>query len=340
MFDVITIGSVTFDNFLEINAEKMFWDKVPSKRALVFPFGEKVEVLNMIQTVGGNSANASITFARQGFKTACSAKIGKDLYGAFILKTLKKEKVNTKFIVLDSKLKTAYSTILLSEGERTILGYHGASNYFNLKDLKLNAMKSKWWYVSLAGESYKIFNPLLDFAYKNNIAFAFNPSGYHLKNGREDILKNLPKISVLLLNEEEASFLAGISWKNEKEVFKKLDKLMPGILVVTRGNKGVVVSDGNYIYRAGIFYEKKLVDRTGAGDAFGSGFIAGLLHYKVNLKDLNKINPKYILEAIKLASANATSVVEHIGAQTGILTFSDYKKQGRFKKLDIKLEKI
>jgi sugar/nucleoside kinase (ribokinase family) len=109
---------------------------------------------------------------------------------------------------------------------------------------------------------------------------------------------------------------------------------------VTRGNKGVVISDGNYIYRAGIFSEEKLVDRTGAGDAFGSGFIAGLLHRKVNLKDLNKIDPKYILEAIKLASANATSVVEHIGAQKGILTHFDYKKQSRFKKLDIKLEKI
>lgn len=87
--------------------------------------------------------------------------------------------------------------------------------------------------------------------------------------------------------------------------------------------------------------KKKLVDRTGAGDAFGSGFISGLLHYKVNLNDLNKINPKYILEAIKLASANATSVVEHIGAQAGILTFSDYKKSRVvLKKLDIKLEKI
>jgi len=84
--------------------------------------------------------------------------------------------------------------------------------------------------------------------------------------------------------------------------------------------------------------KKKLVDRTGAGDAFGFGFISGLLHYKVNLNDLNKINPKYILEA---ASANATSVVEHIGAQAGILTFSDYKKSRVvLKKLDIKLEKI
>ncbi|MGC8776221.1 MAG: carbohydrate kinase family protein [Minisyncoccia bacterium] len=340
MIDVFAIGSTTFDNFLEIDSKTMFWDKVPSQKALVFPFGEKIEIKNIYSFIGGNSANASITFSRQGFKTGCVAKIGKDIWADFILKKLIAEKVNIKFILQEKNIQTAYSILLLQNGERTILSYHGASNYLKLNDLNLNQLKSKWWYVSLSGQSYKIFNSLVNFAYKNNIALAFNPSGFHLIKDKESILKNLEKISVLILNEEEASVLTGISWQKEKEVFKKLDKLMPGILIVTGGKKGATISDGKYVYRSGIFKEKKLIDRTGAGDAYGSGFISGLMHKNIGFKNIGDIKPEDVLYAIKLAAANSTAVIEHIGASVGSLTFNQFKQEKRFKNLKVKIEKI
>jgi sugar/nucleoside kinase (ribokinase family) len=340
MFDIITIGSVTFDNFLEIEAPKIFWDKVPSKKALALALGQKLEIKNIYQCLGGNSSNASVTFARQGFKTACAAKVGSDIYGQFILKKLQEEKVNTNFLKIDKKRHTAYSTILLQSGERVILGYHGASNYFNLNDLKLSQMKSPWWYLSLPGESYKIFNDLINFAYKNQIAVAFNPSGYHLKKDRNSILKNLNKIAVLLLNEEEASTLIGISWKKEKAMFLKLDKLMPKILVVTSGKEGAMVSDNNYIYYSGIFKEKRLVDRTGAGDAFGAGFVSGLMHNGIKFKNILNIKSDIIKNALRLACANSTSVVENIGATSGVLKKQQFLNNSRFKNLNIKIQKI
>ncbi|MCS6789277.1 MAG: carbohydrate kinase family protein [Patescibacteria group bacterium] len=341
MFDIITIGSTTFDNFVLIDAETMFWDRVPSKRALVFPFGEKVEIKKIIYSIGGNSANAAITFARQNLKTACLAKIGKDIYGDFILKNLKKERINIKYIIQDNSKETAYSIILLQKGERTILSYHGASNYLQNNDLKnLNQFKSKWWYVSLAGESYKIFQKIVNFAYQNKIALAFNPSGYHLMKDKNTILKNLSKISVLILNEEEASILMNIKWQKEKEIFKKLDKLMPGILIITKGRDGAMVSDNRFIYRSGIFKEKKLVDRTGAGDAYGSGFVASLILQNIDFYNFKNITEQNILHAINFATANSTSVVEFIGATTGILKLNDFKKSVRFKDLKIQVEKI
>lgn len=340
MFDVLTIGSVTYDNFLLAEAKIVKDDEVPSKKAYFLPLGQKLEVLKIIKTLGGNSANASVTFSRQGFKNACIGKIGGDIYGQEILKFLKKEKVNTSLIKLDPKLDTAYSTILLYDGERTILNYHGASHHLNFSDFKFNQMKSRWWYISLPGNSYKIFEKLIWVANKNNIAVAFNPSGYHLKKDRVGILKNLPRISVLFLNEEEAAILSNISWKKEEEVFLKLDKLMPKILVITKGRKGAVVSDNKYIYRAGIFKEKKVLDRTGAGDAFGSGFISGFLSLGIDFYNIDKVKPEDILYATKLASANATSVVEKIGATTGILKIKEFKKNKRFKNLKVEVSKI
>lgn len=324
MFDVIAIGSTTRDAFYDIDLESIRWPKTESGWAYVLPAGEKLEVKNIYFTIGGNSANSAVTFARQGFKTACAAKVGSDVSGEEIRRRLAREKVDTSMIKSHPTLPTAYSVLIREKGERTILGYHGASDSFALDDLHLAKMKSRWWYLSLAGESDKMFKPLLNFARRNKITLAFNPSGYHIKHRRQEILSALRDISFLALNDEEASLLAGMSWRNETAVFKKLDKLMPGILAVTEGRKGVTVSDGRFVYKAGIFKEKKLVDRTGAGDAFGAGFVAGLMRRGINLRNISKVKPADIVYAVRLASANATSVVEKVGATEGILTRKDF----------------
>ncbi len=341
MLDVITIGSITRDNFLEADFLMEKWPKTPSGQALILPFGEKLEVKNIFSTMGGNSANASVTFARQGFKTACFAKIGNDLSGREIKKQLQVENVRPLLAVSKTK-PTAYSVLLLEKSERTILGYHGASDTLSLKDIPLDQLKSSWWYLSLAGESDMLLKPLLAFAKKNKISVAFNPSGHHIRHKRKEILASLKNIAFLVLNKGEAADLTGISFKKEKEVFAALDALVPGIVAVTDGSAGVTVSDGTYLYKAGIFSsfegsasggkEHKVVDRTGAGDAFGSGFVAGLMRmerlaFSVKRKKGEKrhLNANcYTLDAIKyairLASANATAGIEMIGATEGLLT--------------------
>jgi len=335
MLDVITIGSATRDNFLLADFKTVPWAGTPSWKAYVLPLGEKLEVKGVTFTIGGNSANAGVTFARQGFRTACAAKIGCDLAGEELRRRLKQEKIDTSQIICAPDLPTAYSVLLLRGGERTILAYHGALDSFELGDLKLPQLKSRWWYMSLAGESHKMFKPLLRFARQNSIAVAFNPSGHHLRHKRRDVLSSLKDLSFLAVNDEEASLITGIPWRKEKQVFKKLDALTPGILAVTEGPKGATVSDGRHVYKAGVFKEKKLVDRTGAGDAFGSGFVAGLMRRGVNLGNIARVRPADICYAIRLATANATSVVEQIGATEGTLAKKDFDRNPRWKNLKI-----
>ncbi len=340
MFDVITIGSVTRDAFFDASSLPLVSDpNTPSHEGFLLPLGDKFDVRDVYLTVGGNAANASTTFSRQKLYAACVGKVGNDTAGEEVIRRLKKERVVTKFLSVSEKLPTAYSALLLKNGERTILGYHGASNEFSLNDIRLKKLRAKWWYVSLSGESERLYAPLVAHAKKEGIAIALNPSGYQLAHRRDEILKSLKDISLLVLNEEEAALLTGIPFSREREVFQKLDALMsPGILVVTNGNKGVTVSDGHSIYRAGTFKEKKLVDRTGAGDAFGSGFVAGLLRSRVTKKNIETVSATPIKEAIRLASANATSVVEHMGAIEGILTKKE-ADMSRFRRLKITVEK-
>ena len=340
MYDIVTIGSATRDNFLKTDYSLIKWPKTASGKAIALPLGEKLGVQEVYLTIGGNAANASVTFGRQGFKTGCFGKIGADLSGQELISRLKKEKVNPFFAASQEK-PTAYSVLLLSgeHGERTILGYHGAADTLVLKDIPWGKLKSKWWYLSLGGESDKLLEPLLKFAQKNKIKVAFNPSGHHIKHYRNRILSALKYLSFLVVNETEAANLTGISFKKENQVFKKLDKLTPGIVAVTSGSRGVTVSDGKYIYKAGIIREQKQADRTGAGDAFGSGFTAGLMRSRGSMVN-GQWSADSIRYAIRLATANAASVVEHIGATEGILTKRQFESGARWKKLAISIKKL
>jgi sugar/nucleoside kinase (ribokinase family) len=339
MHDIVTIGSTTRDAFFSVDFKTIRWPKTPSRSAYVLPRGEKLEVKNIYFTMGGNAANASVTFARQGLKVAAAGKTGVDVSAEEIRRQLAGEGVDIKIMSSTNEAPTAYSVLLLEGGERTILGYHGASNTFSLRDINLRALKAKWWYLSLAGESDKMFLQLMAFARKNKIAVAFNPSGHHIKHRRNEILRALKDTSFLVVNDEEAALLAGIPWKKEKEVFKKLDTLLsPGILAVTTGPAGVTVSDGKHIYKAGIFKEKKLVDRTGAGDAFGSGFTAGLMRRGLDLSNIGRAKEGDIAYAIRLATANATACVERVGATEGLLTKREFENP-RWKDLRINIRK-
>jgi len=335
MWDVITIGSATRDNYLKSKYKLIDWKEAPSGKAIILPFGEKLSLDQVYSTIGGNAANAAVTFARYGFKTACLAKIGDDGPGREFTDQLEKEGVSAKLVLKTGEKPTAYSALLLGDSERTILGYHGASDTFMMKDVNLKKLKAKWWYLSLAGESDAMFLPLLEFARQNGIRVAFNPSGHHITHKREEILRGLKDISFLVLNTGEAADLVGISFSRPEEVFKKLDELTPGIVAVTDGPKGVKVSDGKNIYSAGIFPEKIATDRTGCGDAFGSGFAAVLADAGEDYK-----NPDVIKKAITFASATATANLEVLGATEGLLTKKEFEGDPRWKSFDIKIQNL
>ena len=106
---------------------------------------------------------------------------------------------------------------------------------------------------------------------------------------------------------------------------------------MTDGHRGVLVSDGKTVYRAGVYQEREIVDRTGAGDAFGSGFVAGLMgDTRHATRDTRHAFAKEAIEyAIRLGSANATSVVEYIGGQEGILRRGEFVRHPRWKRFKI-----
>lgn len=334
MLDVITIGTVTRDVFLKSRFFRVLRDPrhlqslgFPTGEAECFALGAKLEIGRPVVAGGGGATNAAVTFARQGLRTAVLAKIGQDEFGAAILKNLKKEKISS-FLAIDNKDGTGYSTILVNEeGERTILHYRGASQDLTLADVPFSKLKAKWAYIAPGNISFSLMTRLVGKLKKNKTKIAINPSKSYLSLGAKKLKSILAAADIVILNREEASYLTGVDYKNNWEIFRVLDEIIGGLAVMTDGPRGAVASDGEYFYRVGVFPEKKLVDRTGAGDAFGSGLTAALAR------------GRSLEEALRVAAANATSVVEFFGAETGILRLRDLQNK-RWQNCPVSREEI
>jgi sugar/nucleoside kinase (ribokinase family) len=345
MYDVITIGTASRDVFLSSKSIKILKDPAHLKKfgfiegkAACLPAGEKIDIPAPVLTTGGGATNAAVTFARQGFKTAAIISISDDPNGDSIVEDLKKEKIKP-IISLSDKNSTAYSTLLLApSGERTILVYRGAADELEIEKIPLSKLQARWVYISPGGIDYLTIEILIDHFRRTGAYIAMNPSGSFLKLPREKILPIFKKVNVINVNRSEASILTKAPYEKEKEIFEKFDEIIDGVALMSDGPKGSQVSDGQTIIKAGIFKEKILADRTGAGDAFGSGFVAGLLQSKdLARKGSIPIFKAEDLEyAVRLGSANATSVVEYIGAKTGIISKKDFQSNSRWQNLSIK----
>ncbi|MBU0760290.1 MAG: carbohydrate kinase family protein [Nanoarchaeota archaeon] len=310
MFEIITFGGAVVDAFLETG--------MPEKnKELCVPLGYKLLVKNIWFATGGGGTNTATAFSRLGLKTGFIGKLGKDANAKLILEELKKEKID--FLGTFGQEPTGYSVILNSEKQnRTILTFKGANETLKFSELQLKKLKTKWFYFSsMPGKTLETQVKLAKFAVKNKIKVAYNPSSYLTKTN-PPLLKQLLKFTnVLILNNEEASHLA-----NKNNIFSNLHKLGPEIVCITHGEKGNKVSDGENIFSA--FPRKvKVKERTGAGDAFASGFVAGL----VKFNNLTK--------AIEIGSLNAESVIQKPGAKNGLLTWREMSSQLKNNKIKI-----
>jgi len=330
MYDVVTIGTATRDVFLLSRSFKVLQDPEHLKKigfstgeAQCFALGTKIDLDDVILSVGGGAANTAVTFARQGLKTAAVAIVGDDDRGRDILRTLKSEKIYY-LGTQEKNTATTYSTILLSPaGERTVLVYRNPKENVTIKKIPFAKIKSRWIYIVPGAMTDETLTRLMTEMKKRKIKIAINPSKYFLNFPKDRAAALLNLADLVTLNREEAATLAAVDYESERAIFSQLDKIIGGIVVMTDGARGVLVSDGQKIYRAGIYQEKKIADRTGAGDAFGSGFTAAL------------IRGQSIEAAIRLGSANATAVVEKIGAHLGALTRQDFESAARWRDLSV-----
>ncbi|MDD2731713.1 MAG: carbohydrate kinase family protein [Candidatus Pacebacteria bacterium] len=321
MFDIITFGSASWDIFLKPKrVQTVKSNKFIANKGVCFNLGSKIDIEELNVYSGGGGTNTAATFANQGFKTAFSGMIGDDIGGREMTEELKNRNIDTSLVVKTKLRPTNHSFIVIIPNEdRTILVYRGASELLCKGNIDWTKLKAEWFYLApLSGSLCNISRDLVDFAYKNKIKVAFNPGNSQLIMPSKTLKNIFKHVNILILNQEEASLLTKIPYTKEKEIFKKIDELCPGVFIMTKGSKGAVVSDGSFIYRADSL-KTEVIDRTGAGDSFASGFVSGYIRSKSDIK-----------YAIQLGTANSAYCLTKYGAKNALL-----KKSDKFKKVKV-----
>lgn len=309
MYDIVTIGSATRDAFLRSRGIKVIPTRAfPIGKAQAVPLGGKVTVDDLVFETGGAGTNTAVAFARLGFRTAFLGKLGAfDPGGREVVRQLEAEGVTTKLVRRDRQHVTAYSIVLLtSKGERTVLVYRGAAGHLHPREIPATRV-ARWFYLSALGGDLPLLRRVFSVARQHRIRLAWNPGSDELAHGQQRLRPFLNQAGIVFLNEEETSQLTGVPLSQPGAAFRKLCAWTSAIVVVTAGNRGAVACDDRHHY-AVIPSRVKAKNRTGAGDAFGSGFVAGWLR-----------RPGDIRFALQVGTANAESVIQTFGAKRGLL---------------------
>lgn len=305
MVNICALGAASQDVFLSGKGIKAQLDPQTNEYVEEFKLGAKLNVDAVTFSTGGGATNAAVTFARQGLESHFIGRVGNDIAASGVLQELDKEHVDTSLIITDKSAGTQYSTILLADsGERTILIYRGAANGHLPEEYeKIDYGRYDWLYISSFSGAMDALEVIITNAKKQGVKIALNPGAAELEQA--DKLRGLLEdIDVLLMNRDEAKLV--VSGEDSEELARHALHYCDTV-VVSDGPNGVVATDGKTIVKAGMYEDVPVVDRTGAGDAFGSGFLSQWAQGK-SLKD-----------SVVFASANSTSVVTKIGAKEGIL---------------------
>jgi len=307
---LLSIGDATIDVFLT-PTESEESCRIDTKECFVaFKYGAKIPVKNLEFSVGGNAANNSVGATRLGLKTTVVLTIGDDEIGNQIVARLKIEGVDATYVVQQPATVSTYSTIINYGGERTIFVYYPPRSY----EFPVQLPTPPWVYLTSMGESFRPFyNHVTDWLLKNpNVKLAFNPGPWQLKSGLEVIGSVLKLTDTLFVNREEAEGLTnfGKSQGKEKELLMAVSNLGPKVCIITDGGNGA------FAYNRQVFLKCPVLpvdayERTGAGDAFGSGCLSAI------------IEGKTLDEALLWGTANSASVIGYVGAQKGLLRQGD-----------------
>ncbi|HET9850612.1 MAG TPA: carbohydrate kinase family protein [Candidatus Saccharimonadales bacterium] len=311
--DVLSVGDVVIDDFIRLlDKEEKVEHQKDGSEWLAVPFGTKIPFdHNEVVPAVGNSSNASVAFAKLGLRSGLVANIGNDDRGRTILARLEEEKVDTRFVHANPGKKSNYHYVLWYKDERTILIKHEEYDYhwprFRVIDIP------RWIYFSSVSEhALEYHDQIAEWLEAHpNVKLAFQPGTFQIEAGAERLARIYRCSQILAVNREEATTISGGDHGDINDLFDRLHKLGPKVVLISDGHAGAYASDGASRWKMPIYPDPKPpYDRTGAGDAFTSTFVAAIM------------KGADIPGALLWAPINSMSVVQKVGAQAGLLTES------------------
>lgn len=304
-FDVIAIGDTTQDIFLNMHDASLQCDMDGANCKICFDFANKIAVEGKTDIPAvGNAANHAIGVSRLGLASAIYTVVGYDDQGEKTREIFTQNKVDTRYLAFDKEHGTNLSVVISFRAERTIFVYHEPRTY-QLPSLEA----TKWIYLtSASGQGVEALHEQVNqyLAHNPSVKLAFNPGTHQMHQGKEKLLPLLQRSDILFLNREESADVLEVKTTDIRELVAGFHALGVKTMVITDGPDGSYVSDRKEILFTGTF-DGPVIERTGAGDAYGSAFLSAIIKGKV------------VAEGMLWGNANSTSVVQYTGAREGLL---------------------
>ena len=298
MYDVITIGSSLVDIF--ISSSDLEASREGDRQVL--SYGDKLSLTDFHLFTGGGASNTAVALARLGYKTAVISETGADEFAALITRDFNNEGVSTHLLIQEKLEHTGGSVLLVgAKGARIAMTHRGAASMLDAYDIPAFWLgKSSWVHLSSISGQLSALNKIFQTLLKDqDTKLSWNPGKKELallNQGQFD-LSQIP-CEVFFVNDQEWTLIE----KLQEQILANFPQV-----VVTMGAKGGDV----YLYgKKSFHYEaqpSRLIDATGAGDAFAAAYVAALL------------SSKPVEEAIVWGVRNASNVLAFYGAKAGLL---------------------
>ncbi len=305
--DFIAIGDTTVDEFIKLKDAQVHCNLDHENCTISMSWGDKIPYEFSKRVAGvGNAANAGVAAARLGLSTAFLSNIGDDPYGKEILNVFEREGLDARYVRTNALTATNHDYVLWFNAERTILVRHEDYPYAIPDDF----VAPRWVYLSSAGRSPEFHLALAQWCTEHpETKLAFQPSTFEMALGTEQLAPLYRASELVACNKEEAERILGLGETAITELLERLHALGPRLVLVTDGPRGAYASDGARKLHVPMYPDPKPpVDRTGAGDATTSTFVAALALGKP------------LDDALRWGPVNSMSVVQEIGAQRGLLS--------------------
>lgn len=314
--DIMSVGDIVTDAFIKLLDDQAKVEQDASNSSwLAMPFGTKIpyDHVDVVPAVG-NASNAAVAFARLGLKSSFVTNVGGDQEGRDMLAWLHKEKVDTRFVRVNPGNKSNYHYVLSYKAERTILIKHEEYDY-HWPHFRPTEVPRWLYFSSISVHAIPYHDQVADWLDQNpKVHLAFQPGTFQMQAGAGRLKRIYQHTDILILNREEAVTVGGGNHEDINDLFDKLHALGPKVVVITDGPAGAYGSDGQKRLKMPLYPDPgPPVERTGAGDAFASTFVA-CASRGMSLED-----------ALLWAPINSMSVVQKVGAQAGLLNENQLK---------------
>ena len=305
---ILGIGNAIVDVICKVE-DKFITDNGLTKSTMKLvdeaEFKKLLSSLKIEETVsGGSVANSIVGLSQLGNKVGFIGKVNEDDLGDKYEDGLKKENVEYFYSKKKEELPTGTCLILITpDSERTMCTFLGIAGKINENDVDVNAIKNSEitfleGYLWDEGDPKKAFNKAIQNSNKAAMSLSDLFCVERHKPHFLDLVKN--KLNIVFANEQEA--LSLIDAKNFDEVIS-FAKQLRKLIIITRSDKGSIAIQNNDIFECNSQKNLKIVDLTGAGDLFASGFLHG------------HVNNLPLKESLEKGTEMASKIIQKIGAR-------------------------